>query len=310
MRTFVISDIHGLGSIYYPVMGYLENLSKYDNITLYINGDLIDRGEDSAKILIDVINRCKSNNKIKIEYIGGNHELLMYQEYKYNTTHGHFRPINPWYENAGWVTDDGLVSIYFDDLDKILDIVDFIGELPVYKKLDNKILDKNVVIAHAACPAKVLDNSKTKIKTDDEFVRYVTWARGNKLSSNLSAGIGNPDYFSILGHTYNNSYKGYYYNALDNSINIDGGCYKYACGLTYADHSPLVEVCDGYLRILTFNNSNEIIYGNYFDEIKSIPFTEEELINENKLLNKDIKVRKLTMDDSIKIYERTKKNSR
>ena len=42
MRKFIISDVHGNGNLYYTIMNYLENISKLDEVTLYINGDLID----------------------------------------------------------------------------------------------------------------------------------------------------------------------------------------------------------------------------------------------------------------------------
>ena len=81
MRKFIISDIHGLGNVYYSIMNYLDNISKLEPIELYINGDLIDRGMESAEILLDVKKRIEEYNQ-RIIYLGGNHELLMHQIYK------------------------------------------------------------------------------------------------------------------------------------------------------------------------------------------------------------------------------------
>ena len=39
MRKFIISDIHGLGNVYYSIMNYLDNISKLESLELYINGD-------------------------------------------------------------------------------------------------------------------------------------------------------------------------------------------------------------------------------------------------------------------------------
>ena len=55
MRKYIISDIHGNGNLYYSVMSYIENISKIDDVVLYINGDLIDRGPNSSEILLDLI---------------------------------------------------------------------------------------------------------------------------------------------------------------------------------------------------------------------------------------------------------------
>ena len=47
MRKFIVSDLHGDGAIYDSVINYLENLhNEGEDITLYINGDLVDRGPE------------------------------------------------------------------------------------------------------------------------------------------------------------------------------------------------------------------------------------------------------------------------
>ncbi len=46
MRKFIVSDIHGFGNFYYSIMNYLDKLSEHEEIELYINGDLIDRGSE------------------------------------------------------------------------------------------------------------------------------------------------------------------------------------------------------------------------------------------------------------------------
>ena len=79
MKKFIISDLHGSGEVYDSIMGYLDNLSLIEDIELYINGDLIDRGLDSYYMLRDVIDRCNGKGNIKINYLAGNHELMFYQ---------------------------------------------------------------------------------------------------------------------------------------------------------------------------------------------------------------------------------------
>jgi len=65
--SYVMSDLHGC---YDKYMQMLEKIKFSDNDTLYILGDIIDRGDDGIKILLNMMNR---NNTIPIL---GNHEYM------------------------------------------------------------------------------------------------------------------------------------------------------------------------------------------------------------------------------------------
>lgn len=65
--TYVISDIHGCYDKYIKM---LELIELSDNDTLYVLGDVIDRGSDGIKILFDMMKR---KNVIPII---GNHESM------------------------------------------------------------------------------------------------------------------------------------------------------------------------------------------------------------------------------------------
>ena len=302
MRKFIISDIHGLGNVYYSIMGYLDNINKLEPIELYINGDLIDRGIESAEILLDIKKRIETPNHYKITYLGGNHELLMYQLYK-DRKKGKSTYFNSWYDNGGDITDWGLEEL-LETKEKILEVVEFIANLKIYHKLNEKINSKNIVIVHAACPLTVKDTCDLRIKDDNEEVFYYTWTREDDPFMPFRCRIGNKKYFTIVGHTPNNNKYGYEYHQNGNYLNIDGGCAPYAKGFFEYDHYPLVEIKDGYLKILTFNNNNEIIYGNFFKDYKSISLTAEELNRERTYLNKKLKPKKLIrLEEDIIGYE-------
>ena len=279
MRKFIISDIHGNGNIYNSIMGYLDNISNDYDVALYINGDLIDRGEDSALILLDVIKRSKNNNKFKIEYLGGNHEFMMYKFFKDR------RNLKIWYHNGGLVTEEGLYRLLDNDEDKINDVVNYISNLNIYHKFNETINNKKIVLVHASCPLVVKNNCDLTIKDDDSLVFASVWSR--ELDSNN-------DYYSVIGHTPVNNKYGYEYN--NNYINIDGGSSCYVSGYRGWDHIPLVEVCSNYLRILTFNNNNEIIYGNYFNGKDNCLINNRDLDIERDYLNKNVKIKKIGYD--------------
>ncbi len=304
MRKFIISDIHGLGNVYYAVMSYLDNLSEEEAIELYINGDLFDRGPDSAEILLDIKRRIQEN-KYKIVYLGGNHELMMHEVFNKRKKGRYVSDFNDWYNNGGMVTDDGLYD-KLGDKDKILEVADFVSDLKIYHKFVEKIKGKNIVLVHAACPLKVKDECDIKISDDNLKVAYYVWTRENDayLPFKSKARIGNKDYFTIIGHTPNDCKYGYVYHKDGNYLNIDGGLAAYAKGYFDYDHVPLIEIKDGYLKILTFNNNNEIIYGNYFDGIKSESLSNQELNSESGYLNHKFKPKKLVkLPDGIIGYE-------
>ena len=319
MRKFIISDIHGYGNVYYSMMKYLDNISKDEEIELYINGDLFDRGYESAEILLDIKKRIE-DNKYKIVYLGGNHELLMYQEYNKKKASFLSSYMNLWYDNGGYVTDWGLQELLEYDDDKIREVFEFVSNLKIYHKFEEKIKDKPIVLVHAACPEKAKDDCDLKIKDGKPYVFnpdyndkvfYSVWIREHEISllfdiyeyvNPKEYRVGNKDYFTIIGHTPVDNKYGFEFHKKQNYLNIDGGCAGYVSGEFNYNHFPLVEVCDGYLKILTFNSSNEIIYGNYFDGTNNISYKEEELEEARKYLNKDVKVKKLALNEDKIVY--------
>ena len=295
MRKFVISDIHGFGNVYYSIMSYLDNISKEENIELYINGDLIDRGYESADILLDVIKRINDNN-YKIIYLGGNHELLMHEVFEQRKKGLNISSFNDWYNNGGDITDEKLFEKLNNNKDKILKVADFISNLKIYHKFDERINNKKILLIHAGAPLRAYSKCELRIK-DNNLIYWNVWARKNDPFTPFRCRIGNNSNFTIVGHTPNKNPLGYDYHKEENYLNIDGGCAYYVSGYFQYDHFPLVEICDGYLKILTFNSNNEIICANYFDGNRSFAYTTVEIENARDYLDKDVKIKKLSINE-------------
>lgn len=295
MRKFVISDIHGFGNVYYSMMKYLDNLSCEEDIELYINGDLIDRGYESAEILLDIKKRIE-DNKYKITYLGGNHELMMYEVFEKRKKGIEVPDFNDWYNNGGYITDYELSERLNYDDNELDRIANFISNLKIYHKFEEKINNKNILLIHAAAPMKVLDECELRIK-DNDLVYWNVWARENDPSIPFRCRIGNSSNFTIVGHTPNSNPLGYDYHKKGNYLNIDGGCAFYASGYFGYDHFPLVEICPGYLKILTFNSNNEIICANYFDGTSSFAYTTLEIEKARFYLDKNVKIKKLSINE-------------
>lgn len=291
MRKFIVSDLHGDGNIYNSIISYLENVAMYSNekVELYINGDLIDRGYASGDMLVDVIDRCNYDNLIDIKYLAGNHEYMMWLESFY-LKDGKWRNNSHWVYNGGYATSSFLERYLTDEETNY--VINFISNLKLYHKFEEKICGKKIVLVHSKCPSKVSSNCNLKIKDNTDEVYDLVWSRAGEDGVNK---VGNKNYFTIIGHTAVNTPTGFMYDRFDNVMNIDGGCAYYMFGVTKYDHVPLVEVEDEKLTILTFNNNNEIIYGNSYSngEFKEI----DNLDEYRKFLNPKVKLLHLYKKD-------------
>ena len=291
MRKFIVSDLHGNLNIYKSIMNYLENVNKNDELILYINGDLIDRGLYSADMLLDVRKRIKAKEGFKIKYLGGNHELMMYQASLKRKDNNQWATLSSWFFNGGQITQYRLEELV--DLKEELEVIKFISNLDIYKVFKEKIDDKQIVLVHAKCPNNPKNKCDLKIKDNNYQVDKYVWTREEDLRPILKESLGNKNYFTIIGHTSVSEKEGYKYYNEYNCINIDGGCAAYALGYLDFNHTPLVEIDEknNRLIILTFNNNNEIIYGNYFIDKKSIQMDNNELNKRKKYINNDINIK-------------------
>ncbi len=311
MRKFIMSDIHGFGNVYYSMMNYVDNISKEEDVELYINGDLFDRGYESAEILLDIKKRIEEN-KYKIVYLGGNHELMMHEVFEKRKKNVYVSYFNDWYDNGGLVTDDGLYE-KLKDKSKILEVANFVSNLKIYHKFEEKINGKPIVLVHAACPKIVKDKCEMHIKDNNDQVFYSVWTRKENIInasylfhvSPYEIRIWHDNYFTIIGHTPVHNKYGFEFYRRKDYLNIDGGCAAYLNGEFQYNHFPLVEVENNCLKILTFNSNNEIIYGNYFNGERFISYAYDELDKARDYLNKDLVMNELTLnEDDIVVYKK------
>lgn len=292
MRKFIVSDLHGNGEVYDSIMAYLENISLTDEVELYINGDLIDRGFDSFRMLEDVIDRINGKGPIKIHYLGGNHELLMYQALVDRYPGRGFDHHSNWMNYGGWSIEGHLDEIKSnqDFEEKCEELKSFLGNLEIYKIFPEIINKNQLILVHAQVPENL--TMDLRIRNDNKIIEDAVWTRRLKRRNLLLwpgeiigyNRIGKEGYLAIMGHTPVTDEKGFVYYDEENCLNIDGGCALYAMGRFEFDHVPLVEVKDDYLKILVFNHNNEIINGFYFEKT-TLCMSEEELDRERVFIN-------------------------
>lgn len=303
MRKFIVSDLHGCGEVYDSIIGYLENIALIDDVTLYINGDLIDRGIDSYRMLEDVRTRIQGEGNITIQYLAGNHELMMYQELIKRKPGKAFNHWSDWMMNGGWVIEGELDALENGE-EKCEEYKEFLGNLKIYHKFTEIIDGNQLLLVHAKAPKEICDDCHIKLSDNNREVKKAVWTREEIRDSLLFyAGkiigynrIGKEGYLTIIGHTPVKSKKGFKYKKKDNYLNIDGGCAAYATGHFEYNCVPMIEIEENQLSIMIFNHNNEIIDGYIFDgNLKAM--------NDNELNSKRIFINH-TYDDC---EEKTKK---
>lgn len=150
---YVMSDIHGQGSKFFDM---LKLINFNDKDTLYILGDVIDRGKDSINLLKYIMKKkniimtlgnhedfliesykegiCVQNIEYVCEYL----EYINSQDdnaYKYN--------VNNLINMANWINNGGLITAYQLlnlPINERLEIVNYLNNLPLYIELDKYLL--------------------------------------------------------------------------------------------------------------------------------------------------------------------------
>ena len=224
--------------------------------------------------------------------MGGNHELMMYQT-SLKKKYGTWPRYCEWFHNGGQKTIFPLEEMVSEK--EVKKVIEFVSKLDIYYKFKEKICGKNIVLVHAKCPREVKDVCDLQIKDNNYRVYSAVWTREEDLIPLVNDNLGSKDYFTIIGHSIVDDGKGYKYYQKYNCLNIDGGCAAYVLGYKQYDHTPLVEIdeMNSRLNILTFNNKNEIICGNYFINGSSIKMSNQQLDRKRQYIDKDAKVKKL-----------------
>ncbi len=158
MATYCISDIHGDYERYRAI---LQKINLKDKDTLYVLGDVIDRGKDSLKILQDMMMR------VNVLPIIGNHEYMAINCLKFLTKEisreeiskldkGTVEGLLEWQNVGGQTTIDEFHKLSADDKESV---IDYLSEFSLYEEVEAG--GKSFVLVHAGLenfsPEKELD---------------------------------------------------------------------------------------------------------------------------------------------------------
>lgn len=202
MATYVISDIHGYLSRMFDV---LDKASfNWDKDELYILGDIIDRGPESAEALIWAVEEAPSN----VHFLLGNHEDMAYNalrtvqdDYYIHT----FMYDDPWSWNGGYETLSKLRELRGSDF--CHKAAAWINELPLYYTI--KVNGMNILLVHAGIETRgrrmhddfVRDgrNDYVKIPNIDKeaWAQHLLWIREDWFFNRIAY----PYDYIIFGHS-------------------------------------------------------------------------------------------------------------
>ena len=213
---YVMSDIHGCYDKYIRMLKKI-NLQKDD--TLYILGDVVDRGEDGIKILLDMMKRPN------ILPLLGNHEFMAYSvlkklnvEIDEQNCEGYLKEedmeaYTEWIFNGGLPTAKAFSRLNKEEKAAVLE---YISEFEVYEEIC--VGENEFVLVHAGFEG-ISENKDLWAYNLDEML----WCRCDYEKQYFS------DRYLVTGHTPTFTiapeYKGKIYRK-NNHIAIDCGAVK------------------------------------------------------------------------------------
>ena len=215
IATYVIADIHGQYDMFMELLNKI-NLKETD--TLYILGDVVDRGAHPIKVLLKLMEMPN------VVCIVGNHELMaleclefLFKEItdesvagmKMETIDG----LLHWQMNGGAST---IGEFHKLDQETRLEVMDFIKDFLIYEELDAG--GKEYLLVHAG-----LGNYSPEKDMEDYSLKELMWDRADYETQYFD------DVFVVTGHTptqsiEGNTKPGYIYRK-NNHIAIDCGAH-------------------------------------------------------------------------------------
>lgn len=215
IATYVISDIHGQYDMF---MELLDKIKLKDEDTLYILGDVLDRGPHPIKTLRKLM---EMPNAICLV---GNHEVMALECLEFlmkEITETSIEELDKtildnlltWQYNGSQSTIDEFRQL---DPETMQDVIDFIKDLSIYEEVS--VNDKDYLLVHAG-----LGNYLPKKDIEDYSLHDLIWVRADYDVQYYT------DTYVITGHTptqfiEENPHPGYIY-LRNNHIAIDCGAH-------------------------------------------------------------------------------------
>ena len=219
MANYVISDLHGHFALY---NAFLKKINFVRTDTLYILGDVIDRGDDGVKIIKDIMKRKN------VVFLPGNHEDILVKVVRslFNDSKDKARLCEIWWHNGGEGTARELFKL---ENDEIIKIEKYIRNRPL--SVTVKVGERTFLLAHAsplamtqaqyeANCAKQAEETNTNIDSFTTYRQWLLWKRVEEEDEFPE------DIIAVFGHTPTAYYQDnlpYEIWQYENKIGIDCG---------------------------------------------------------------------------------------
>ena len=184
---YATADIHGCWDKYQDL---LRKINFGPDDTLYVLGDVIDRGPDGFKIMLDMAQRPNVVNLL------GNHEAMaldalgslldaVQESGEIILSEEEFEPVDLWFYNGGelsladflWLNDDQKQIVW-----------DYMRNMPLYKELE--VGGRHFVLVHGG-----LEGFSPSRPLSDYAPHEILWCRPEENTAYF------PDKYVVFGHT-------------------------------------------------------------------------------------------------------------
>lgn len=187
---YVCSDIHGRWDKYERIF---KETDITEDDTLYVLGDVIDRGPHGMKILLDLMKR-KS-----VKFFLGNHEMFLCLL----TSRADEEVLELWLRNGGGPTLKAFMELDHGSQEAIVEYI----KASYVAIPDLKVGDETFYLVHAAPCSKYLKGPvmyKDFKESEMEELHFMIWSRIDKLmkkGGSLRDSIAIPGRRAVVGHT-------------------------------------------------------------------------------------------------------------
>ena len=226
---YVTADLHGIHPAQLETLLEKAGFSQED--FLFILGDVIDRGEYGAELLLWL------TQQPNMELIMGNHEAMLLscaflfadvnEESLVALTPENLELVQNWAENGGRPTMKGLQKLLKQDPELVVGVLEYLRDCPLYEEVEAG--GRNYVMVHSGLG----ENFSPEKPLEDYPADDLLFSRPHPGT------VYYPDKTVIFGHTptfyYGESYRGKPVYT-DTWINIDTG--------VYAGNSPVLLCLD------------------------------------------------------------------